>query len=198
MTKIDVWTQWSCGGCGCYAPLTARPSGSTRRRQRQPTFPSPSRYLRSRFLATRYPLYPVRNMDFRPRLACEQCARRKIRCDKRSPCSACTGAQLTCNAVRRARLPRGRTGKTLKKDVLLEARIARIEEIVSKQQIEASGSQALEDANPRRDLTRSGNRIGDFVAPGFWSSLCEEVTLTFPSHDPTSHLTHCDVGPRAA
>ena len=42
------------------------------------------------------------------RLSCQQCQRRKSKCDKESPCSACKQAGLNCKAVERARLPRGR------------------------------------------------------------------------------------------
>ena len=46
-----------------------------------------------------------------PRLSCEQCKHRKVRCDKNTPCSSCQANCLQCVSVQRARLPRGRTGK---------------------------------------------------------------------------------------
>jgi hypothetical protein len=67
-------------------------------------------------------------MDQVPRLSCERCKRRKIRCDKRNPCSACDNSNTTCDFVQRARLPRGRNVKTKKS--MLEERVARLESLL--------------------------------------------------------------------
>lgn len=45
------------------------------------------------------------------RLTCETCKRRKVKCDKLRPCTACRRAKIHCVAVERARLPRGRSAK---------------------------------------------------------------------------------------
>ncbi|KAF4222184.1 hypothetical protein CNMCM8980_010497 [Aspergillus fumigatiaffinis] len=45
------------------------------------------------------------------RLTCETCKRRKVKCDKRRPCTNCRKAGIHCVAVERARLPRGRSAK---------------------------------------------------------------------------------------
>lgn len=45
------------------------------------------------------------------RLACQTCAQRKVRCDKRSPCTNCLKHGISCIIVERRRLPRGRPGK---------------------------------------------------------------------------------------
>ncbi|KAL3471080.1 hypothetical protein BJX99DRAFT_238163 [Aspergillus californicus] len=45
----------------------------------------------------------------RARLTCQSCARRKVKCDKGSPCGNCVRNNIPCIAVERRRLPRGRT-----------------------------------------------------------------------------------------
>jgi len=71
-----------------------------------------------------------RGMDEKPKLSCVQCKRRKIKCDKFHPCSACRTAGLSCEIVQRERLPRGRTAKVQKKSSQLETRVARIEKLL--------------------------------------------------------------------
>lgn len=68
-------------------------------------------------------------MEPLPRLSCERCKKRKIRCDKRNPCSACKNSNTTCDFVERARLPRGRSANTKKS--MLEERVARLESLLS-------------------------------------------------------------------
>jgi len=50
-------------------------------------------------------------------LTCEMCKRRKIKCDKLRPCTACRNAGTVCVPVERARLPRGRSGGRKKKNI---------------------------------------------------------------------------------
>jgi len=50
-------------------------------------------------------------------LTCEMCKRRKIKCDKLRPCTACRNAGTICVPVERARLPRGRSGGRKKKNI---------------------------------------------------------------------------------
>jgi len=69
-------------------------------------------------------------MDPNPRLSSAQCRRRKRKCDKAVPYSACREAGLNCNVVQRARLPRGRSAKAKNRINQLEDRVARIEELL--------------------------------------------------------------------
>jgi hypothetical protein len=85
------------------------------------------------FSPTRPAINYSANMNPAPRLTCQQCKSRKIRCDKKAPCSACESAQLSCNVVQRRRLPRGRTGKATRKATLLEDRVSRIEKLLEQQ-----------------------------------------------------------------
>ncbi|EAW06392.1 Zn(II)2Cys6 transcription factor domain-containing protein [Aspergillus clavatus NRRL 1] len=43
-----------------------------------------------------------------PQLSCELCRRRKVKCDKRNPCTNCASAGVACIPTYRMRLPRGR------------------------------------------------------------------------------------------
>jgi hypothetical protein len=72
-------------------------------------------------------------MDPPPRLACQQCKQRKIRCDKGAPCSACKNAGRNCHTVQRARLPRGKSAKARSQNKMLETRLSRIEDLLEQQ-----------------------------------------------------------------
>ncbi|KAH8625605.1 hypothetical protein IG631_19484 [Alternaria alternata] len=117
-----------------------------------------------------------------PRLACQQCKSRKIKCDKGAPCSACRNSGLSCHAVQRARLPRGKTAKGLASNRDLAARVARIE-ILLEQQSKQTVSQGIASdqvsipGNLRNDglVGVASEKIADFVAPDFWNALSSEV-----------------------
>lgn len=63
-------------------------------------------------------------------LSCELCTKRKIKCDKRQPCTACQKSGKECKPVVRARLPRGRRGGRKEANVELRSRVRRLEELV--------------------------------------------------------------------
>ena len=60
-----------------------------------------------------------RSTDVRgtPQRSCEACHRRKVRCDKGSPCSACTRGQMACSYPATAWQPIRRARKTTMADV---------------------------------------------------------------------------------
>ncbi|KAL1301857.1 hypothetical protein AAFC00_006042 [Neodothiora populina] len=64
-------------------------------------------------------------------LSCELCSKRKIRCDKRQPCGACSKAGKECTPVVRPRLPRGRRGGRKEANTELRLRVKKLEELVS-------------------------------------------------------------------
>lgn len=90
-------------------------------------------------------------------LSCEECCRRKVKCDKLSPCSSCVQIGLTCHAVRRARLPRGRAmlarGKTSRPHSELVDRVTKLEQL-------------LEQLRAENDATSTPNRLSPVVSPG--------------------------------
>lgn len=65
-----------------------------------------------------------------PRLSCEQCRRRKTKCDKETPCSACAKAGIICHAVARNRKSRGSTKRVQRQGSSLDARVAHLEDLV--------------------------------------------------------------------
>jgi len=73
-------------------------------------------------------------------LSCLQCQQRKRKCDKSNPCQACRQAGLSCTAISRARLPRGRHAQ---RDGDLRQRVARLEKLVSSQRNGAEPAQPM-------------------------------------------------------
>lgn len=65
-------------------------------------------------------------------LSCTNCRKRKVKCNKSNPCSACERSNLTCVFPNRARLPRGRTGGSKTTNVELLRRVNKLEELLGK------------------------------------------------------------------
>lgn len=123
--------------------------------------------------------------DSAPLLSCEQCKRRKTKCDKGSPCSSCIATGFECRPVQRARLPRGRTGKVKKRNSALEDKVAKLEGLLHR--IEAQVKEDENDAsqngvnNAMPAVTASSvpnghNRVEQLVAKDFWLALSNEVS----------------------
>lgn len=115
-------------------------------------------------------------------LSCEQCKKRKTKCDKSFPrCSACRLANISCHPVQRSRLPRGRTGNIKQKNNALADKIARLEDLVGRletqiveREVPTSASDPSNgDSNP--DSSKSADKIEDLVARDFWTALSREV-----------------------
>lgn len=66
-----------------------------------------------------------------PKLSCEGCTERKVRCDKRNPCSTCQATGVVCVPTQRKRLPRGRHVKENKENKELRERLARLESLIA-------------------------------------------------------------------
>ena len=71
-------------------------------------------------------------------LSCTNCRKRKVKCNKTQPCSACDRSSLTCVFPNRARLPRGRTGGSKTTNVELLRRVNKLEELLDKASGEAN------------------------------------------------------------
>ncbi|KUJ08351.1 uncharacterized protein LY89DRAFT_725234 [Mollisia scopiformis] len=104
----------------------------------------------------------IENGKLVAKLSCGNCQRRKRKCDKESPCSACQQAGLICTPITRARLPRGR--HVAQRDGDLRQRVARLEKLLSQRIEEMSVG-----LTPPEDDT-----IGKASEPA-WSSINEEV-----------------------
>jgi len=136
-------------------------------------------------------------------LSCELCTKRKIRCDKRQPCSACVKTDKQCVPVMRQRLPRGRRGGRKDANIELRARLRRLEDLVqtlggnsANQQpsLTTSASSAnvetslspRQDGNevvPRRSLPLNdlspgpnNNDINRLLGSTVWTQLSDEVS----------------------
>lgn len=120
--------------------------------------------------------------DVPARLSCEQCKRRKTKCDKTSPqCSACKLANISCHPVQRSRLPRGRTGNVKHKNVALADKIVRLESLVGRLEAQVREREDASTSNDSGkpecgpDPGRSTSRLEDLVARDFWTALSREV-----------------------
>lgn len=114
-----------------------------------------------------------------PQLNCKQCHNRKLRCDKQNPCSACRRAGIQCDLVQRARLPRGRSGKT-KGTAALESRVVRLEALIHRYSSRSPLGPGSDDNIPTAHagtpsrVTENG-KLGEFIASDFWGALSQEV-----------------------
>ena len=110
---------------------------------------------------------------------------RKVKCDKLSPCSSCRTSGFICKPVQRSRLPRGRTGKIKKRNISLEDKVLRLEQL-----LEAVEKQVYDDGAPVDQGTSSSehvsnhtrrvhtaNKVENLVARDFWIALSNEVSL---------------------
>ena len=114
-----------------------------------------------------------------PQLSCKQCHIRKSKCDKQNPCSACRKAGIQCHVVQRARLPRGRSGRT-KDTTALESRVIRLEALVHQYRSSSPLGLGTSDKTPAAHVGMSlgsnhNSKLGDFVASDFWAVLSQEV-----------------------
>lgn len=75
-----------------------------------------------------------------PELSCEACNERKVRCDKRNPCSTCQATGAVCVPIQRKRLPRGRHVKVNKENKELRERLARLESLITTDHLSSSSS----------------------------------------------------------
>lgn len=134
-------------------------------------------------------------------LTCAQCQRRKVKCDKKSPCGPCQLADLSCVTVQRPRRPRGRRAGGDDKSAELESRVACLEALLKDLQAPNASSERSNghpftssaitaSSSPLQDLTlihglhppdskakpfvHSDSKT-PIVASSFWTALSDEV-----------------------
>ncbi|KAH2495777.1 hypothetical protein KXW70_003243 [Aspergillus fumigatus] len=74
---------------------------------------------------------PVMPRALAVRLTCQACTRRKVKCDKKSPCTNCLKHGITCVVVERPRWPRGRSGnQAISREQDLSDRVAKLEQLI--------------------------------------------------------------------
>jgi hypothetical protein len=131
-------------------------------------------------------------------LSCTNCRKRKVKCNKTSPCSACDRSSLICIFPNRARLPRGRTSGSKTTNIELLRRVKKLEELLDKangepkdgsptasvppSQSERSHSTQTSDTNacetPEDLVVSHSVRVGTldrYMGSNFWKSLTYEV-----------------------
>lgn len=69
------------------------------------------------------------------RLTCQMCRQRKVKCDKKSPCTNCSRCGIDCEVVERPRLPRGKSqapssARGLEVQPDLQDRVKKLESII--------------------------------------------------------------------
>ena len=128
-----------------------------------------------------HPVESSARQDKIPDLSCEACNERKVRCDKRNPCSTCQATGVVCVPTQRKRLPRGRHVKENKENKELRERLARLESLIGTDQSSSSSS---------RSAAASSNLISTPGAPapsalsGVFASGPGLITSTGPGTGP--------------
>lgn len=125
--------------------------------------------------------------DSKPIWNCLNCRKRKIRCDRRDPCSHCVKSGLTCAFPVTGRTPTRRSKpnpdageKTRQRELLeklnhLEAVVQRMQNCDEQQRQLAGG--ALDDDEIGTLVSIKTGSL--YVDNGFWATLCEEVSFSF-------------------
>ena len=140
-----------------------------------------------------------RNQGQHP-LSCTHCRQRKIKCDKKSPCSPCSRSNLHCVFPERARHPKKKSASSKATNDELMRRLGRMEELIDKMKVEGkdtSGKKLVEEGSTSPDTSRSrhasearsearspGSNAPDhaddgmsrYLATHFWRSLSSEVS----------------------
>lgn len=128
-----------------------------------------------------------RNVQGQAPTTCTLCRRRKVKCDRTTPCKNCIRIGAECVPSVPSRRPRGRQGgrKSKRADAALLERITKLEGLVN--EIEQHGGQALAgDAGPSTNITRENS---ENAARGFTTPKAE------PSPVPADSGQCNDIGP---
>jgi hypothetical protein len=118
---------------------------------------------------------------------CLNCRKRKIRCDRRDPCSHCVKSDLSCAFPVTGRAPTRRSkpsadagGKARQQELLdklnhLEAVVQRMQDCDARQRRLADGAVDDDEIGTLVSI-KTGNL---YVENGFWATLCDEVSSPF-------------------
>lgn len=129
-------------------------------------------------------------------LSCTHCRQRKIKCDKKHPCSPCSRSNLNCVFPERARHPKKKSASSKATNDELMRRLGRMEELIEKMKVEGkdlTGKKVVEDDSSSPDPTLSRHnsevrspgsngpetaedRMSQFISTNFWRSLSSEVS----------------------
>ncbi|KAI0101980.1 hypothetical protein F4776DRAFT_676195 [Hypoxylon sp. NC0597] len=146
-----------------------------------------------------------RNRPPVPQLSCELCRKRKIKCDKSSPCSNCVKSDAACVPVYRKRLPRGRHVNPRSSAVLnnadeLRDRIRKLEALVSTMGGPPDSSAVNVSSKPDSATQVSPETAANLgtekdIRGQFWAHIVEEISdlrdiVGSPSDDEESILSN--------
>ena len=134
-------------------------------------------------------------------ISCTLCRRRKVKCDRNTPCGNCVNARVDCVPSVPSHAPRGRQGgRKRKADGELAKRIAKLEQLVhavgedsekrSLMPPQSSGVKINDDKNDSSQAPRSGSydasstgsrrqqsggKLDRYLGTPFWVTLSEEI-----------------------
>lgn len=128
-------------------------------------------------------------------LSCTLCRQRKIKCDKKLPCSPCSRSNLNCVFPERARHPKKKSTSSKATNDELMRRLGRMEELIEKIKVEGkdvNGKKLVEEGSMSPDTSRSRHTseaqspgsngpdhpedgMGRYLGSHFWRSLSTEV-----------------------
>ncbi|KAH9888302.1 fungal-specific transcription factor domain-containing protein [Xylariomycetidae sp. FL2044] len=119
------------------------------------------------------PLPPPHRRRDKPQLSCNLCRRRKLRCDRQSPCSTCAkhGLDSSCTYVQKPRLsPQSKSGESFGSKNDAYHRVQRLEDLVAS--LLPADQRALLQEEPRApgDDGSSSNATNDIGNPGVSST----------------------------
>ncbi|RMJ28780.1 hypothetical protein PHISP_00327 [Aspergillus sp. HF37] len=123
----------------------------------------------------------------RVRLSCAICHQRKVRCDKRIPCTNCQRLSITCVPVERARLPRGRSRKSAAQFNCDTAELVRDSGNSRSQPANGTGSRSANlpsiSVLQHGSWNGSGNGLdvqnpGAYLGSSLWADLLDQVRGT--------------------
>ena len=128
-------------------------------------------------------------------LSCTHCRQRKIKCDKKHPCSPCSRSNLNCVFPERARHPKKKPTSSKAANDELMRRLGRMEELIEKMKVEGkdvNGKTLVNEGSTSPDPSHSRHTsearspgsngpdhaedgMGKYIGTHFWRSLSSEV-----------------------
>lgn len=164
-----------------------------------PPMAAPMPYLQPRSLPkTVVPQATTHGKSTTNLLSCINCRKRKVKCNKTNPCSACDRSSLACIFPNRARLPRGRNGGSKTTNVELLRRVNKLEKLLDKASGEANPNSTHATVQPSPSGHSNGSQFSPispsekapasihdhpvrdeamnrYIGSSFWKSLTYEV-----------------------
>ena len=117
--------------------------------------------------------------------ACDECRKRKVKCDRLKPCTNCKRHKTLCSTSHVGARPRGHLGGRSGHRESVQARLARLEELLESldsgkiaQQLptpEAKFNEAQPVLRDNSDSSDNPDKLHRYIAGPIWSQLSEQV-----------------------